>query len=488
MRKKFFVFLVIFFMMVSTNYEYTQAEEITQNNIEQSKLYIKEYDMLTQDSGPLGIDIASDNSVWFTMDKVGKIGVLFPWNGTIIEYERPNPELSSPYLIVDQQGIVWFTEYSEPPNSESFGRIVSFDPKTHEYTVYPIPTLNPYPWYIIEDRQGNIWFTEFLGNNLGFLNRTSGEIKEYSLSTELSGPLGIQVSQDNKIWLTESIPGRISVFDPKTETFEKYILPSDVNSPVVMVFGEDDSIWITDHGGSAIIQFFLYNDTIRRYLTSRPQEYAISLPNDLKQDSKGYLWATIHGGNKIAQINPKNGVIIEYDIPSGPLSDTLWMTIDEQDNIWFAEWTGNKIGMLNSSQIPDFSLQSEFNEIELSSGETKEIEIVLMGNEEIISLVELDAFSSLFSFSKVKKDFELKDETNTTSNHYIFKVSIDSDMKLDDKTYPTSITAYYDGASFSIPIQIILHEKTYDNIIYIAIFTIFFGLVILFILKKRKII
>jgi hypothetical protein len=60
-----------------------------------------------------------------------------------------------------------------------------------------------------------------------------------------------------------------------------------------------------------------------------------------------------HGGNKIGKIS-SDGMMTEFDIPTGPLATSVFLTVTENGKqIWFTEWASNKIAYLdNTLQVP----------------------------------------------------------------------------------------------------------------------------------------
>ena len=60
-----------------------------------------------------------------------------------------------------------------------------------------------------------------------------------------------------------------------------------------------------------------------------------SFPGGIAVDSKGNVWFSEYRGNKIAMLN-KAGVIREYETPTKD-SNPYDIAVDSKDNIWFIE-------------------------------------------------------------------------------------------------------------------------------------------------------
>ena len=73
----------------------------------------------------------------------------------ITEYDLPRPTIEPHDVIVDDQGMAWYTNFGE----QYLGRL---DPKTGKVTEFPVPELKPgYPVGLLDlelDKAGNIWF------------------------------------------------------------------------------------------------------------------------------------------------------------------------------------------------------------------------------------------------------------------------------------------------------------------------------------------
>ena len=103
---------------------------------------------------------------------------------------------------------------------------------------------------------------------------------------------------------------------------------------------------------------------------------AYTLPYWIKMDSTGILWFNEHVGNKIARFNTTDGTLVEYWIPTqnglwapcAPnesacgIANALQFSIGKNNQIWFSEWTENKLGMLNGSKPLSFVVDTNSTE------------------------------------------------------------------------------------------------------------------------------
>jgi virginiamycin B lyase len=181
-----------------------------------------------------------------------------------------------------------------------------------------------------------------------------------------------------------------------------------LNSPVGIVLDKTGNPWITDHATSL---FFMLNATdgkITEYTTSpfssriapgaTSTVNAYTLPYWIRTDSNNTFWFNEHIGNKIGKFDPTNKVLIEYWIPTqNPLwgmcqpptksacgiANALQFSIGKNNQLWFSEWTENKLGMLNTSSLVPFQVNIGEDKVTVKRGETKEIPVVISANKDV---------------------------------------------------------------------------------------------------------
>jgi virginiamycin B lyase len=262
-----------------------------------------------------------------------------------------------------------------------------------------------------------IWFSDARTNSLGKLNLINKKMELYNIPTNNSGIMGITLSPDNKsIWFAEIIGNNIGSFDielnnileyptgmatgPTLLTFDKdgilwsslsysneilrielaMLIPGielngmlriklqqpDIFSPFGLSIVNDNdktnTLFVSDHGSSRIISIPIYNQNILNeeiqnytsYWTSPSKSFPNTLPSQIVSNKEGNIYFPEHGGNRIAKFSTYTKTMTEYEIPTGPLATTVFISLSNDDTkIWFTEWASNKIGYLNiSKEIP----------------------------------------------------------------------------------------------------------------------------------------
>jgi virginiamycin B lyase len=317
--------------------------------------------------------------VWFTESNATKLARFDPSTDTFKEYIVPGAG-DMWGMAIDPQGNIWLTQYSlkgsinpggavEPGGS---GRLIRFNPNNRNFTVINIPTPGAFPFRVTSDAEGRIWFTELLGDRIGCYDPSSGKIQEYAVPTEFAGPADLTFDNHGILWFTEAYNESVARFDSASNTFVEYHFSSMdptqfVGSPVGISVTHDGIVWVADHGGNWIVELNATSHQVTLYPTHfpPPQVYPISLVNDLLVDGQGRIWFTEHGGNSIGYLDPGLQKMVEYPIPTGPISTALWLALAPNGDLWFTEWSSNKIGVVNANLPIPLALSVSENHLSL---------------------------------------------------------------------------------------------------------------------------
>jgi virginiamycin B lyase len=187
---------------------------------------------------------------------------------------------------------------------------------------------------------------------------------------------------NNDIWLSLLAfqqKGQLFKYDLDAGRVETIVdLPSDLASPVGMTLDASGNLWVTDHGTSIFFKYDSASGEITKFVTSvaSPRIYggttppnAYTLPYWIQMSpDDGALWFNQHTGNKMARFDPEELVLTEYWIPSQNgnwaagclegsttcgLANGLQFSSGENGQVWFTEWTQNKIGRVDAKkQVP----------------------------------------------------------------------------------------------------------------------------------------
>jgi virginiamycin B lyase len=327
-----------------------------------------------------------------------------------------------------------FEVYHIPGNSSSFGTTypvsIEFDP-SDDRTIYFVGTFSTSLWIGDTTKMKN-------GTSDGIsqipipINDKFKGIDPIHIST---GSIAYD-SNRKVVWismLAYGMKGEIIKYNLQTKHFNIFDLPKEVNSPVGLVLDNSDNLWITNAGSSIFFKLDPDSDSIVEFVTSKasPRVYGsntnnnphqattlaniskgvYTLPYWIKKASDGSLWFNEQEGNKVARFDPVNMKLVEYWIPTQNriwgncpvlnsssnsndyvnidynsqkeqkelqypcgIANVLQFSIGNSKQIWFTEWSENKMGKIDTSKKIPFSVESTpQKELIIKRGETSKI-------------------------------------------------------------------------------------------------------------------
>jgi virginiamycin B lyase len=225
----------------------------------------------------------------------------------ITEYDLPRPTIEPHDVIVDADGVAWYSNFGE----QSIGKL---DPKTGKVTEYPVP----------EPKKGSP-----------------------------TGLLSLRSDKDGNLWAGMMYQGAIMKFDRKTEKMQVWSLPPElqrantqVNMTSPLTYDVDGRIWMQDNGIGGVHRVDVKTG---KWETWEPFKQSPVGHNiyDVVGDSQNNAYFTDIGKEHIGRIDAKTGKITLHETPtkgSGPRRAMM----DAQDHLWFAEYRGNKVGMFDT--------------------------------------------------------------------------------------------------------------------------------------------
>jgi virginiamycin B lyase len=396
------------------------------NTSPNSNAYIIEVTLPTGCEMPVGIAI-DGAKVWYVSTKRGLLGSYDSATGTFAEYQIPSwPTRLLPFTAVpswsmswtvkldDSGGNVWFTDQNNT--------IWRFNQSTEDFDMFKVPAR--YPSMMDFDSNGNLYFiginsqSLFFGNVSRIQNATSEGFREISLPLEgfsgisqdliTSGGLVIDKEQ-NDVWVSllafQQKKGQLFQYDIETDTVVRIVdLPPELGAPVGMELDNYGKVWVADHGTSTFFKYDPTMDNITTFVTSiaSPKIYggstppnAYTLPYWIDKGGDGSLWFNEHTGNKIARFDPEELALVEYWVPSQNrawtlcppeatacgIANVMQFAVDPMNQLWFTEWTENKIAKLDASkQVPIAVLTPA--EVAVAKGESTEIRVTVAASSD----------------------------------------------------------------------------------------------------------
>jgi virginiamycin B lyase len=279
----------------------------------------------------------------------------------VTEYDLKRPTTEPHDVLVDPQGMVWYSDFGEP-------YITRFDPKTFKITEFPVKDFKPAApvgnLSIEFDKFGTIWFDTMYQGSLGALDPKTEKVTWYPLAPEYNdnrvqlnfvglhhevdgkvwtksvgtqdifrlelasgkwerfqplkqldnGPASIyQVISDSKnnLWMAEFQRGHIGKIDAKTGQVTWRALPT-ANARARRIWVDDkDRLLITEYRGNKVAMLDTNTDQLTEY-----QLPPYTFPYRAAADKNGEIWAGGMHTDRVVRLNPKTGESVEYQLPA----------------------------------------------------------------------------------------------------------------------------------------------------------------------------
>jgi streptogramin lyase len=162
---------------------------------------------------------------------------------------------------------------------------------------------------------------------------------------DVPGARDIQVDKEDNIWFPRRIPGpgiAMTKFNPKTAE----VSTIEGVGGQFLAIGPDGKIWAgfarIDPKTMKVEDRYTWQDSPN--LPAGPHGLYIDLT---VVDSKGNPWAPDFRGSGIIRIDAMTKALKYFAVPT-PNSSPRRSRMDAQDRLWFAEYTGDKIGMFDT--------------------------------------------------------------------------------------------------------------------------------------------
>lgn len=384
-----------------------------------SSAHVAEYVLPSECEMPLGIAVDSDR-VWYVSTKQGTLGSYSLSDGKFEEFpvsswpERLDPAGFSQVFAVkidDQQENVWFTD-------DKSNLLWRFNKESGSFDKFVSPAKGPISFDF--DSSGNVYVVGVRSHSIFFGDLADMKPDTSEGFTEIKLPLDafagisdnainsgsiIVDDERNVVWttvLSYQTIGQIFQYDIALKKVTATDLPEGLTSPVGTLLGDEGNLWLTDHGTSVFFMLDTSDGKISRYVTSFPSSRifggeappnAVSWPYWLQSDSESNIWFNQHAGNKIAKFNPGTETLTEYWIPTQNadwgncpegastcgIANVVQFSVGSNDQVWFTEWSENKIGTVKDTSAP-FSVYAP-EEVTVGKGQSAEVKVDVSSQE-----------------------------------------------------------------------------------------------------------
>jgi virginiamycin B lyase len=254
------------------------------------------------------------------------------------------------------------------------------------YTEYDLPRATISPHDVIVDSDGIVWFSSFGEQNLGRLDPKTGKVTEYPIPEHKpgfpTGGLSLRADKDGNLWLGNMYQATIVKFDRKTGSFNFWPLPPEQNidaAQVNMVSPQssqiDGKVWTQNNGFAGVHRLDLATGKIETWqpFKDAPKGEVHNI-YDVIPDSKNNVYFTDFRHQHIGRIDAKTGEVKLFEAPTAGAAPRRG-SMDAQDRLWFGEYRGDRIGMFDTKT-------EQFKEWKLATRWASPYDVILDKNEE----------------------------------------------------------------------------------------------------------
>ena len=243
-------------------------------------------------------------------------------------------------------------------------------------TEYDLPRALAAPHDVILDKQGMAWYSDFGAQALGEVDPRSGAVTEYPVPVLKpgypAGSLDLELDKDGNIWIGMLLQGGIAKFDTKTKTFTTYSLPPDVNdnaAQIAMVDPLPNGQVITNDVDKNTVH--LLNPATNQWQTFGP--FKITDDTGEHSETEYGVLTDAHNNAYALDFSQTDGNYLgKVDYQTHQLSMIPTPTknvrlrrghFNAQNQLAFAEFAGNQIGIFdaNTGKITEFKMPTPWS-------------------------------------------------------------------------------------------------------------------------------
>jgi len=165
---------------------------------------------------------------------------------------------------------------------------------------------------------------------------TGHSFKEFEFLTPKAGPSIVLCDAGDNIWVALARAGKLGVY--RKEGLHEYALPANA-FPVGIASDAQGQLWYSDIRRNKIGRLNPQDGTVKDYdiPTADSWPFFIAVAPD------GKLWFSERIGNNIGRLDPLTGAVVEFAVPAKNCQPA-GLTVTSDGQVFFTENSGNKIG------------------------------------------------------------------------------------------------------------------------------------------------
>jgi streptogramin lyase len=284
------------------------------------------------------------------------------------EYDLPRKETQPHDVIVDRDGMVWYSDFSN-----QYAGVL--DPKTGKAIDIPIPVLKPEQpkgslEIELEAGQKNVWLALMYQAGLARIDRITHEVTTYpypkewqSTSAQASMVSPQHADVDGKVWSNNQDVHTMYRLDVKSGQYEDLGPSKDLRGKQISAYGmptdHENNVYQLEFGGTSIG----LRDAKTGAVTIYDTPIKNSRPRRGRVDEQNRLWFAEYGGNAIGLFDPKTAAIKEYRLATKFGAPYDVVPNKDASQVWTGSMLNDRVARLDtkSGQITEYLLPRTTN-------------------------------------------------------------------------------------------------------------------------------
>jgi virginiamycin B lyase len=312
----------------------------------------------------------------------------------ITEYDLPRRESMPHDVVVDAKGRVWYSDFG----SLFVGEL---DPKTGKVVDYALPQFRkdrpPSTLDLELDPNGNLWVSMMYQAGVATIDVNTKEIKAYPFPDEWVGPstLNSMVSPtymnvDNKVWTNNQATREQYRLDLSTGQYENMKVAVDPRGRRISGYGmpvdKANNVFMLEFGGTSIGRRDKDN-----LVTIWPTPIAGSRPRRGRVDEQNRLWFAEYFGNAIAMLDTESGKFKEWVLPQ-PYEWPYDVVATRNGEAWTGSTFSDRVTRLDTKtgEFTQYLLPRSTNIRRVFVDESGPRNVFWVGNNNGASIVKLE--------------------------------------------------------------------------------------------------
>lgn len=264
--------------------------------------------IFTGKHGPHSLAQAADGRFWITNALSSTLMSYQPATGEFEVFPIGGDALYPHTIRIDNKGIVWFTLAAS-------NQVARFAPETGTFTIINLPSNGLASWIT------DLYFPLILKTAALFprsnLHLVLSHHKWFGIGKDaMALPYGIDVHpSDGSIWYAKLHANRIGRIDP--ETLEVVEFETPLKGPRRPRFDSNGVLWIPSFEDSALMAFDARQNAFRTYKLPllAPNEYETPYALNVNRET-GMIWITSNQSDRVLRFDPTDETFVSYPMPT----------------------------------------------------------------------------------------------------------------------------------------------------------------------------